>query len=143
MTIAARFAPVLLALTTVFATGCNQTELDGVDLSVETAWDDNGETGDDAASGEDEGADEDSDSGFAFQDSDGAPSFCGDAELNSAAEECDEGENNDDNGACTTKCTINVCGDGLVYEGVEECDGAGDYGPGAYCNDECLIVAPE
>ena len=130
MTISARFAPVLFAIATVFATGCNQVELDDVEFN-NIAMADDGETGDDGDDNDD-GADESSDSGMDFQDSHGALPFCGDGELNEG-EECDDGDDNADNGACTTKCTINVCGDGLVFDGVEDCDGDDA------CEDDCTF----
>ena len=129
MTISARFAPVLFAISTVFATGCNQAELDGVEYNHITMGD-AGETGDDGAEGDDEGAEDSSDSGMDFQDTHGALSFCGDGVLDDG-EECDDGEDNADNAACTAKCTINICGDGLVFDGVEECDGD------EQCEDDC------
>jgi len=47
--------------------------------------------------------------------------FCGDGMLDDG-EECDDGEENADDGACTLDCKTAVCGDGLVQEGVEVCD---------------------
>lgn len=37
-------------------------------------------------------------------------------------EACDLGDDNDDEGDCTSTCVTAVCGDGLVHAGVEECD---------------------
>ena len=46
---------------------------------------------------------------------------CGDS-IVQANEECDHGENNADDAACTAFCTLASCGDGFIHEGVEECD---------------------
>ncbi|MFO0759888.1 MAG: hypothetical protein U0359_25610 [Byssovorax sp.] len=51
----------------------------------------------------------------------GAPPSCGDGKLDNG-EECDQGAQNADTGACTTQCKNAVCGDGLVQSGVEQCD---------------------
>jgi hypothetical protein len=51
---------------------------------------------------------------------DGMPS-CGDGILD-PGEQCDLGDANADDAACTTRCTRAVCGDGLVEAGVEQCD---------------------
>ena len=50
---------------------------------------------------------------------------CGDGIIN-GSEECDEGEANADDGACTTTCTSAICGDGLVWAGNEACDDGND-----------------
>jgi len=50
----------------------------------------------------------------------GVQPVCGDGVIE-GGEECDDGPNNDDAGACTTKCTEAICGDGFVqFE--EACD---------------------
>ncbi|HEY8377740.1 MAG TPA: DUF4215 domain-containing protein, partial [Nannocystis sp.] len=52
-------------------------------------------------------------------------------------EECDEGESNDDEGACRTNCTRNRCGDGVVWmAGGEECDDGNDV-DGDECTNAC------
>ncbi|MCA9637949.1 MAG: hypothetical protein KC420_18100, partial [Myxococcales bacterium] len=43
---------------------------------------------------------------------------CGDGEVNVSGEECDEGDANADDGACTSQCKAAVCGDSLVQAGV-------------------------
>lgn len=135
MTISARIAPVLFAFSAVFTSGCLQVDHDGNDSLHIQDFGIDGETGDDGA---DEGADE----GYYFGDEYGALPFCGDNELNTG-EECDDGDANDDNGACTSKCTINVCGDGLVYTGVEDCDEPGPMDDGGFCLDDCTAVYTE
>jgi hypothetical protein len=63
--------------------------------------------------------------------------FCGDGEVE-GNEECDDGSQNLDSGACTEGCTMNVCGDGLVFEGAEECDNGDLNGvAGGDCSAEC------
>ena len=48
---------------------------------------------------------------------------CGDGVLDpNTDEECDDGDANDDRGACTRSCRLAVCGDGLVQADVELCD---------------------
>lgn len=49
-----------------------------------------------------------------------AQPVCGDG-IVEGGEECDDGPNNDDVGACTTLCTDAACGDGFVQQG-EVCD---------------------
>lgn len=63
---------------------------------------------------------------------------CGDGELEEG-EECDDGDANGDNNACTSTCTINVCGDGLLYEDAEQCDEGEDNGNG-FCSDDCTLA---
>jgi hypothetical protein len=66
---------------------------------------------------------------------------CGDDVLD-ISEECDDGLENDDFGACTHECRINVCGDGLVFEGVEECDDGEENGTEAtVCTADCVLPA--
>lgn len=74
-------------------------------------------------------------------------SLCGDGIIG-PFEQCDEGSDNDNSGACTLACKDAACGDGLVYAGVEQCDlgrGNGDsYGGcldcvlGPHCGDGIL-----
>lgn len=55
-------------------------------------------------------------------------------------EECDDGLDNLDTGACTTTCTLAACGDGFVQDG-EECDDSNtDDGDG--CSATCTTEAP-
>ncbi|MCA9688051.1 MAG: DUF4215 domain-containing protein [Myxococcales bacterium] len=79
--------------------------------------------------------------------------FCGDGNVDDG-EECDDGDGNADDAACTLSCVAAICGDGLVWAGVEECDdgnaddtdtcvagclnatcGDGFVGPGESCDD--------
>ena len=53
--------------------------------------------------------------------------MCGDGILDED-EQCDDGADNRDDGACTLDCKTAVCGDGLVWAGVEVCDEAADNG---------------
>jgi cysteine-rich repeat protein len=62
--------------------------------------------------------------------------LCGDGILGDT-EECDDGEANANNAACTASCTINECGDGLVFEGVEECDMGELNGENSSCDLDC------
>ncbi len=50
---------------------------------------------------------------------------CGDGVLD-LGEECDEGDQNSNEGACLLNCMKAFCGDGFVWEGVEECDDGPD-----------------
>jgi hypothetical protein len=63
---------------------------------------------------------------------------CGDAEVQEG-EECDDGIENADEGACTSQCRINVCGDGIVFEGVEDCDDGEENGQ-AFCSEDCTPI---
>ncbi|MFZ2803968.1 MAG: Ig-like domain-containing protein [Patescibacteria group bacterium] len=70
---------------------------------------------------------------------------CGDGVLDTG-EECDNGTNNSDTGACTTECKKNVCGDGKTYEGTEECDAGAQNGQvtcSADYNSMCLSCSTE
>lgn len=56
-------------------------------------------------------------------------------------EECDEGTDNHNEGACTAACTKAVCGDGHTWEdGGEECDDGDNNEDGAYgkCSTSCV-----
>ncbi len=62
-------------------------------------------------------------------------SACGDGVVQ-GGEECDLGEDNRDEGACTASCTIAICGDGEVHEGAEVCD---DGDESALCDADCTV----
>ncbi|MCB9570186.1 MAG: DUF4215 domain-containing protein [Myxococcales bacterium] len=64
--------------------------------------------------------------------------MCGDGQVD-MGEECDDGENNGDDKACTSECTNNVCGDGYVLSGVEECDD-GNISNTDECVDGCKLA---
>lgn len=66
---------------------------------------------------------------------------CGDGKLDEG-EECDDGEANADDAACTSACNQAVCGDGLVRAGVEVCDDGGDNGEYGKCADGCKGMGP-
>ena len=75
-----------------------------------------------------------------------APDVCGNAVVEAeSGEECDLGDKNADDGACTASCSLPVCGDGLIQAGVEECDD-GDAnkptpdGEGG-CSTKCEVLA--
>jgi hypothetical protein len=67
---------------------------------------------------------------------------CGNGQLD-GDEECDEGADNADDGACTRACKTAVCGDKLVQLGVEACDDGemlNDlYG---FCRADCTGMGP-
>lgn len=72
-------------------------------------------------------------------DSTGPASFCGDGIIDeSLGEQCDDGINNSDAGACTRQCLPATCGDGKLWAGAEECDlgdaNSADYGG---CSPQC------
>jgi cysteine-rich repeat protein len=84
------------------------------------------------------GVDPDTDSGSdttGFPD----PPSCGDGTVD-RGEECDAGEANADDGACTLACALALCGDGLVQLGVEDCDDANDLDDDL-CVGECKLAA--
>jgi cysteine-rich repeat protein len=65
--------------------------------------------------------------------------YCGDGSVGEA-EECDDATANDDFGACTHECSINICGDGLVFEGAEQCDDGELNGTGdTLCSADCTL----
>ena len=57
----------------------------------------------------------------------------------SGDEECDEGGDNSDVGACTAMCKTAVCGDSLIQANVEQCDDGGENGAGKACNAMCEL----
>ncbi len=63
---------------------------------------------------------------------------CGDGVLE-GDEECDDGEDNGDNAACKSDCTLNVCGDGLLGPD-EECDD-GNLEDTDECPSSCTVAA--
>jgi cysteine-rich repeat protein len=67
------------------------------------------------------------------------PGECGDGVLN-PLEQCDDGDANADEAACTRACRLAVCGDGLVHDGVELCDDGNDYDTDA-CVQGCQLAS--
>ncbi|MEZ4380941.1 MAG: fibrinogen-like YCDxxxxGGGW domain-containing protein [Nannocystaceae bacterium] len=66
--------------------------------------------------------------------------FCGDGNVDvDEGEECDDGDANDNNGACTAACLLPKCGDGFVQEG-EACDD-GNAENGDSCLDTCAVAS--
>ena len=63
--------------------------------------------------------------------------YCGDGITQAQSEECDEGGENSDNGACTSQCSTAVCGDGLIQDSVEECDDGASNSDNASCTSTC------
>lgn len=64
---------------------------------------------------------------------------CGDGSVE-AGEECDGGDRNRDDGACTSSCTFARCGDGLVHESEEECDDGAANADDAACTSRCTVA---
>lgn len=74
----------------------------------------------------------------------GTGAFCGDGTVDDEeGEECDDGNNNSNFGACTHKCQKATCGDGYLWKGVEECDeGMANTSEYAGCRpDDCTWAA--
>ena len=69
----------------------------------------------------------------------GEPSdeLCGNGWLD-PNEECDEGEQNADNGACRPDCTTELCGDGVVGP-TEACDDGEQNADDAACKADCTV----
>lgn len=61
---------------------------------------------------------------------------CGD-EVVEGDEECDNGDRNQDDAACTSACKAATCGDGLVRTGREDCDEGADNSDEGACTSEC------
>ncbi|MCA9689856.1 MAG: DUF4215 domain-containing protein, partial [Myxococcales bacterium] len=66
---------------------------------------------------------------------------CGNGSVDTEDEECDDGEQNGDDAACTATCKIGYCGDGLIIDGAEECDDGAANGPSASCSETCVAAA--
>lgn len=64
------------------------------------------------------------------------PVTCGDGEKD-RGEQCDNGDRNGNEGACTSSCRNAVCGDGEVRIGREECDEGTDNSPQGACLSNC------
>ncbi len=69
------------------------------------------------------------------------PAMCGNGVVEND-EECDEGDANSDDGACTSTCAIAYCGDGLVHEGVELCDDGINDNSYEGCASNCDALGP-
>ncbi|MEZ4429194.1 MAG: fibrinogen-like YCDxxxxGGGW domain-containing protein [Nannocystaceae bacterium] len=66
--------------------------------------------------------------------------FCGDGNIDADdGEECDNGPENADDGACTSQCLNAVCGDGFVGPG-EACDD-GNTEDGDECTNACALAS--
>ncbi len=63
--------------------------------------------------------------------------LCGNGTLDDD-EECDDGDENGDDQACTSDCRMAICGDGLIQAGVEDCDTGVE---SANCDEDCTIPA--
>lgn len=61
---------------------------------------------------------------------------CGD-EVVDADEECDNGDRNRDDAACTSACKDATCGDGLLRTGREDCDEGKDNSDEGACTSDC------
>lgn len=69
------------------------------------------------------------------------PIGCGDGVMQ-GEEECDDGENNANDAACTANCTMARCGDSFVRKGVETCDDGVNDGAYGGCAVNCKALAP-
>ncbi len=69
------------------------------------------------------------------------PVMCGNGVVEEG-EECDEGDANSDNGACTSTCAAATCGDGLVHDGVEVCDDGVNNNSYDGCASDCMALGP-
>ncbi|MEZ4447878.1 MAG: hypothetical protein R3B09_00275 [Nannocystaceae bacterium] len=67
------------------------------------------------------------------------PPICGDGDID-PGEECDDGEANDNEGACTEQCTAAVCGDGFEQPG-EGCDLGQSNDNEGECTNHCQLPA--
>ena len=65
---------------------------------------------------------------------------CGNGVVDTDIEECDAGDANADDAACTATCKVGFCGDGLVIDGVEEWDDGEGNGPTASCSESCVAA---
>jgi len=70
---------------------------------------------------------------FCIQHGSECPDVCGDKKI-TPPEECDDGDRNSDNAACSSSCAKAFCGDGFVLSGTEACD---DVVESAGCNPDC------
>jgi len=70
---------------------------------------------------------------------DGLAPECGDGFID-PGEECDDGDGNSDDGACTSDCKAAKCGDGLIQEDVEECDLGLDNSDAGACTQSCTLA---
>ena len=70
---------------------------------------------------------------------DGLPPECGDGFVD-PGEECDDGDGNSDDGACTFDCALAKCGDGLIQQGVEECDLGLENSDAGACTQTCALA---
>ncbi|MCB9705583.1 MAG: hypothetical protein H6711_27185 [Myxococcales bacterium] len=70
-----------------------------------------------------------------------ADPVCGDGNVD-AGEECDNGNDNADNAACTSACKNATCGDGLVFDGTETCDDGTNDGSYGGCMADCSAWGP-
>ncbi|XXX74838.1 DUF4215 domain-containing protein [Sorangium sp. So ce134] len=121
--ISARPRPLAAAASLLLFCACDMSVLEGLDTAEQGA-----NTGSCASSMDcpDEG---DPDEGYLGAG--GAPpeEVCGNGVVQRPAEQCDDGNTDDDDG-CTSACTLTevsvdaVCGDGVVQTPVEQCDDA-------------------
>jgi len=70
------------------------------------------------------------------------PPECGDGN-HDPGEECDNGNANANDAACTLACKVAVCGDGFVEAGIETCDDGVNDGAYGGCNADCMSWGPK
>jgi cysteine-rich repeat protein len=70
------------------------------------------------------------------------PPNCGDGVVQAPEEECDDGNDNANDAACTEACKQATCGDGLVHAGVEVCDDEVNDGSYGKCAVGCAALGP-
>ncbi|MBK8266273.1 MAG: hypothetical protein IPK80_33720 [Nannocystis sp.] len=70
-----------------------------------------------------------------------ADPVCGDGNVD-PGEECDNGESNADDAACTSACKLATCGDGLILTDGEICDDGVNDGSYGGCNADCQALGP-
>ena len=136
---------ILIALASITFSGCNDVHSQDVDSGAAQDSVGGESGGDDFDDDYDLNSDDSFDSaggtggggGFELTDA-----LCGDGEINQG-EQCDDGDANADDAACTSECRIAVCGDGLVYGEGEECDD-GDNNAGGdvsgTCSQDCTLL---
>ncbi len=118
--------------------GCADHDVEDTEYSSDSGFGGSGGADDDEVPDRAAG-DRDSDGGSTGDGFELNAARCGDGEVDTG-EECDLGDENADEGACTGECRWAACGDGLVYAEGEDCDNGdanGEYDASGHCTDQC------